>query len=378
MYIGVNTLFMIPGEVGGAETYLRESLKALVRRPGVSLVLFTNRENDAVLRDDLAGSGNAEFRKLSVTASRRPERIIREQVELPVRVRRANIDLLWSPGYTAPLLCRVPQVVSVLDMQYKRHPEDLSTVARLTTDFLVKSACRVCAGVVAISEFSKQEVIRYTSADAGKVFVVHAGVSSAFGDNGGQAPIVDGVALEEPYLLCVANSYPHKNLPTLVDAFSQVADSIPHRLVLVGKPRLGEAELQRRLDQAPRGRVMRLQGVSPGELKWLYQHAGLFVLPSVYEGFGLPVVEAMVAGVPVITSRRASLPEVGGDHACYADPPQADEFASRIREVAAWTQAARSEWTEAARAWALTFSWDASAEALHLCFERVLALRAQR
>ena len=125
---------------------------------------------------------------------------------------------------------------------------------------------------------------------------------------------------DRPYLLCVANSYPHKNIPVLIEAFSQLENEIPHDLVLVGQPRLGEPGVQQALKQIKDpSRVQRLFHVSREALIALYQDADLFIFPSLYEGFGLPVLEAMMSGVPVLTTRMGSIPEVGGDDVQYFD-----------------------------------------------------------
>ena len=145
MKIGINTLFLIPGEVGGTETYLRQTLLAMAEFcPGVSLVLFTNRENDPVLKKDLSGFKQVTFVRLDFGASNKSARITREQTELPGKVREAGVDVLWSLGYTAPFFSPCPQVVTIHDMQYKTYPEDLSFRARIVTDVLVKIAARRC------------------------------------------------------------------------------------------------------------------------------------------------------------------------------------------------------------------------------------------
>ena len=157
--LGVNALFYLPGEVGGSETYLRETLRALVRRPDrPDLVLFTNAENDRVLRAEFPA---ADAVPSGIAATNRFARILAEQFQLPQLVRRARPDVLWSPGYTAPARAACPQVVSVLDMQYKRFPQDVSWLAARAMDVLYPLAARRAAAVVAISEFAKAEAVRF-------------------------------------------------------------------------------------------------------------------------------------------------------------------------------------------------------------------------
>jgi glycosyltransferase involved in cell wall biosynthesis len=367
MDIGVNTLFMIPGEVGGTETYLRQTLLAMAAHsPDTRLTLFTNLENHEVLTADLASFKQVRVVRLNVKARNRVARIIREQVELPSRVRASGVDVLWSPGYTAPCFCPCPQVVTIPDMQYKTHPQDLTAVARLVTDVLVRSAVRRCRRVIAISEFSRTEIIKYTAAGPGKVEVVPLAASPEFADpislERRQGMLSSLLPAGRPYLLTVAASYPHKNLPALVRAFGTLLKVIPHTLVMVGNEGLGEPEVRQALDALPdASRVVRLRHLSRELLVALYQGCDVFVFPSLYEGFGLPVLEAMTAGVPVITTRYGSIPEVGGDGVVYFDPQAPGALAAAIREGVGWSSADRLRKVDRARELARRFSWEATA-----------------
>lgn len=371
MRVGVNALFLIPGEVGGSETYLTETLRAILRvDAGLHLVLFTNNECDLFFRKMFNNDPRVSFDHLRLRASNRITRIIAEQTLLPTRARRARVDVLWSPGYTAPLSYKGCQAVTIHDMQYRSHPEDLGFLARMVTHVLVCGAARRCKSVLAISEFTKREIIKHTAAKAEKIHVTLEGVDSVFMNEartggGIQNPEAgNGEVLrkiQRPYILSIANSYPHKNLARLVDAYALVLDTVPHHLVLVGRPRLGEPAMQTALANIPAGRVQRLEGLSRTELVTLYQSADLFVFPSLYEGFGLPVLEAMMAGTPVVTTRSGSLPEVGGDAVVYADGRNPADLASRIQTVLSWDAPARAAFIDAARRRAQTFSWDATA-----------------
>lgn len=366
--LGVNTLFYLPGEVGGTETYLRETLRALVRRTEPPhLVLFTNVENDGKLRGEFP---QAEFVPLGVAATNRFGRILAEQFQLPRRVRRAGVDVLWSPGYTAPFRCAAPQVVTMHDMQYKRFPADVSWLAARTMDVLYPGAVRNSTAIVAPSEFARREIVEFAGADPARVFVTLEGADPAFREIQPR-PASAGAG---PYLLCVAHTYPHKNVGVLVRAFNRLAAEIPHRLVLAGKARLGEPEVAAALKESPPGCVVRLPGLAWRELIGLYQHADWFVFPSLYEGFGLPVLEAMLAGAPVLTTREASIPEIGGDAVRYADGRSEEAFAAALREALALPRGERDRLVAAARARAAAFTWEASAERLW----RVLTKAAAR
>ena len=369
--LGVNTLFYLPGEVGGSETYLLETLRALARRPDrPDLVLFSNAENDGLLRAEFP---DAEVVATGIGAANRFARILAEQFQLPVLARRARVDALWSPGYTAPAFCACPQVVSVLDMQYKRFPQDVSWLAARAMDVLYPSAARRCAAVVAISEFAKSEAVRFLGVPPEKVTVTLLAADPAFGAPAGVPP--PAAAQGAPILLCVAHTYPHKNAGLLVRAFNRVAAEIPHRLVLVGKPRFGEPEVAAALKASPPGRVVRLPGLRRRELIALYQAADWFVFPSLYEGFGLPVLEAMAAGAPVLTTREASIPEIGGDAVRYADGRDEAAFAAALRAAVQAPPAERARQIAAAKARAAGFTWDAGARQLWYVLTRVATPR---
>lgn len=385
MHIAINALFLIPGEVGGSETYLREILLAVAREhPHIRLSLITNIENDASLHSLLAGYPQCSFHLLPVRATNRYARIIAEQTRLPWMLRRIKPDVLWSPGYTMPFRAPCRQVVSILDMQYRSHPDDLTRIARWTTHALVMMAACRADRIITISEFSKREIIKHTGCPAERIAVTHLGVDPGFGEaliniqrstSNAQlsSEALNTHVLEpatsqpstinhSPFLLSVANSYPHKNLDRLVDAFALIADQIPHQLVLVGRPRLGEPALLRALEKVPPGRVRRIAGLSREELISLYQSADLFVFPSLYEGFGLPVLEAMMAGVPVVTTREGSIPEVGGDEVTYSDGRDPADLAAKILEAIHQSPESRQIRAQSARTRAAAFTWSVAAE----------------
>jgi len=369
MRIGINTLFLVPGDVGGTEVYLRNTLSAMAAlETEDTLVLFTNRENDNLLRQDLAEYPKVEFHQLPCRATIRPVRIVIEQFLLPFVASKQSVDVLWSPGYTAPAICRIPQAVTIHDLQYKSHPEDMKFSERLMLDVLVRTACRSCDAVITISTFSKQEILRYGFAKDEKIHAIPEGVAEHFsadlpGSENEKTKKLAGVGVQKPYLLCVAHTYPHKNVDKLVDAFSVFSKTFPHQLVLVGKARRGEDKVTESLKKnEDSSKVIRLSSLSEAELKLLYQGADVFILPSSYEGFGLPVLEAMMAGAPVITSRMASLPELGGECVEYVDTPSPENLCKAMNKVMTLPPKQRREWLTKARERARSFTWKRTGE----------------
>lgn len=367
MHIGVNTLFYIPGKVGGSETYLKETLRELSVLHDREITLFTNRDNDAVLKSflsNLPSKTKFNFNLLDFTAVNRISRILREQFQLPSRIKNAKCDVLWSPGYTSCLMTSCPQVVSVLDMQYKRFPADLSFIARLTTDFLIQFGVRKCRRIIAISEFSKTEILHFSSAKSDKIDVTPLGVSPIFQSTVSKEQPVPSHLLttKHPYILCVAGSYPHKNLQALVNAFSATAHKTHLELIIAGGKGLGEKELQKAIDNSTvKDHIHRKNGLTPAALAELYLNADIFVLPSLYEGFGLPVIEAQLAGIPVITTRAASIPEVAGNGAIFCDGSP-DSLAEAIQQVVNMSESDRTELIDKGITNASRFTWRNCAE----------------
>lgn len=380
MHLGINTLFLVPGDVGGTETYLRETLLACLQEfPEVRYTVFTNNENDGLLRTICAGYDAVAFDCLGFNAANRPLRIILEQTKLPLAVRRHKLDLLWSPGYTAPLLASCKQAVTVCDLQYKSYPEDMSILERVTLDFLVRGACRRCSAVLAISEFSRREIVRHGFAAPEHVHAVLLGVDPSFAirlsDEERERYLqAEPFLSKTPFLLCVAHTYPHKMVHMLVESFIQIMDRIPHKLVLVGSARRGEDLVERALENCPdRSRIVRFRERVPyRKLQLLYQSADMFILPSAYEGFGLPVLEAMMAGIPVITSGEASLPEVAGNHAFLMGDMSAASISEQILRVQSLTSEDRRPLVERARNWAQTFTWQRSVRDMFCAFQSLV------
>ena len=367
MRIGINTLFLIPGDVGGTEVFLRNNLREMVGLfPEHTFVLFTALDNEQTLRGDLERFGNVEFRRLPIKVRNRPVRIVAEQLLLPLNAAGAALNIMWSPGYTAPFFCLCPQVVTIHDLQYLSFPEDMTRLERITLDFLVRGACRRCSHILTISRFSKEELIRHGFARAERMSVVYNGVDPGFRPEEDKISETSGVVPSgTPYILCVAHTYPHKKVHHLVEAFGLIQDRIPHHLMVIGKARRGEAEVQQALGRIEnRSKIHRFSGLSFSDLVKIYQGADLFVLPSVYEGFGLPVLEAMMARVPVVTTRSASLPEVGGDCVMYVDEVSGPGFASSIMRCLSRSKESRDNICFKAARRAEGFSWRSSAEGI--------------
>ncbi|MBI5787666.1 MAG: glycosyltransferase family 4 protein [Candidatus Schekmanbacteria bacterium] len=332
--IGINTLFLIPGQVGGSEVYLRNLLQHLAQIDRENnYILFTNQEN--------SGSFplKANFREIlcRVQASSRPARILWEQVILPVQAKIARLDLLFSPGYTAPLIKTCKSIVSTLDMQYQYFPQDFSRLALLFVKTLVPLSARYADKIITISASSKKDIIKYCNVAENKVAVIHLAAGENFYAPPELAELNEAnqkFHIGKEYIITVANSYPHKNLPRLLEAFYQLRTNRDIQLVIVGISGRGSDEINQKLEELKIKHAIIFTGrVSDRELILLYQGARLFVFPSLYEGFGLPVLEAMASGTPVVCSNLTSLPEIAGDAAVMFDPYNPTQMADMIAKV---------------------------------------------
>jgi glycosyltransferase involved in cell wall biosynthesis len=241
-------------------------------------------------------------------------------------------DLLWVPHFNAPLFRRGPMVVTIHDVAPLAMPELLgNAIKRAYAKLLIERAVKQASAILCVSDFTRSELSTRLHVPAGKITVTSPGLDTHWPATAPPHLEADGL----PYLLYVGNVKPNKNLTLLLEAFTAVQDRLPHRLVLAGKFQgfgTGDAAVLRQAQTL--GDRARFAGeVSDAELQRLYAGAAALVLPSLYEGFGLPLLEAMRLGCPVLCSTAGSLPEIGGDAAFYFDPHSAAGLAACLLRV---------------------------------------------
>lgn len=314
MRIGINALYLIPGGVGGTETYLRCLVAAMEQQArGHEIVVFANRETGPLGR---------RCEVLPVRARFRPWRILYEQLALPRVLGRRGVDVLLNPGFTAPILARLPQVTVFHDLQHKRHPEFFRWFDLPFWRFLLWASAKRSARLIAVSEATREDLRRYYGRDAA---VVPHGVEEEF---------FAIAARREPgdYLLYPSTTHPHKNHERLLRVFARLRPQWPGlRLVLTGVPGFADARVRQAIRQLGLDRDVELRGWVPrGELLELYRRARGFVYPSLFEGFGMPVLEAMAAGVPVACSDIEPLRGLAGGCALLFDPHSDEEMAAAL------------------------------------------------
>jgi glycosyltransferase involved in cell wall biosynthesis len=258
-------------------------------------------------------------------------------------------DLFFSPGYNSPLFCPCPFAFTVHDLNHIHAPQSTSTLKRLYYATVLKRACHRATIIFTVSEFTRTQIIEWSGVTGEKVFNVRCGVDPAYHPGG------EVYKLPFPYLLCVSNRKPHKNEFRTVDAFAQAGLAGELRLVFTGNPTAELAEYIERRNLT--ARVHFLGFVPEMKLPSLYRGAEALVFVSLYEGFGLPLLEAMASGTPAITANTSALPEVAGDAALLVSPTAVDDIADAMVSITSNTEL-RRQLREKGLAQSAKFSWE--------------------
>ena len=372
MHVGLNLVYLVPGETGGMETYARELISALVReQPDLRLTAFVNRE-----AAEAAGGPWGEIVPavtVPVRARRRVEWVRGEQQLLPRLAARAGVDVLHSLASTAPAWGSFRRVVTIHDLIYKLYPEAHGRLRALGMAQLVPLAARRSHRVIAPSRATRGDLVRLLGVADTKIDVVPEGVGASSAAAADQRDLRARYDIgDRQVVLTVSAKRPHKNLARLLEALALIPPERRPVLVLPGYPTPYEAELRRRSAELGVERDTRFLGwIAADELEGLYRLAACFVFPSLYEGFGLPVLEAMARGLPVACSDRGSLAEVAAGAALVFDPELPEEIAKAIETLLSdpgRADALRTAGLERVR----LFSWDAAAKTTFDVYERAL------
>jgi glycosyltransferase involved in cell wall biosynthesis len=343
----------------GIGTYIRNVLRQLARLDRQTEFVLLCRPED---RETLASLGE-NFRAVPETAG---NYTVAEQVRVPLALRREGVTLFHAPHYVLPPLVRCKSVVTIHDCIHLMFPQYLPgrtafAYARASIGLAARRATRI----ITVSESSKRDIVRLVDAQPDKIDVIHNAYDERFGVEPREEDVVrvrERFQLNDEFVLYAGNVKPHKNLERLIQAFDIVRQrGLDHlKLVIIGDEVSKYASLRRAIHRHQLHKYVRFLGYLPEEtLAVMYRLAGVFVFPSLYEGFGLPPLEAMASGTPVVTSNVSSLPEVAGEAALLTDPYDPGAIADGIHRVLT-DERVRRDLRRRGLERARQFSWEAS------------------
>lgn len=354
--VAVDLRALVPEETG-IGVYTRALLLELAARGGFRYTGLAHRPPRGAAELTAAG--------IATEAEPAPLGVIWQQLRLPGRLRQGDVDLLWSPLMTLPLRCPVPAVATVHDLTTLLFPEAHRLKVKWSILPFLRTSMERADRLVAVSHATARDIAFHFPQAAGKVRVVHHGIGPEYrpGTSEEIAAIRQELGAPEGYILYVGTLEPRKNIGAILDAWEALHQEDPHLppLVLVGGYGWSSQHLVRRIEALAAKGVRALGHVDRARLVQVFQGARVFVYPSLYEGFGLPPLEAMACGVPTVVSDASSLPEVVGDagirvplgdlgslaaaiQGLLQDPVQAAEMGARGLE-----RSARFRWDRAAR-----------------------------
>jgi glycosyltransferase involved in cell wall biosynthesis len=327
--IGVNALYLIPGEVGGTQIYLTSLLSALASvDPRNEYFVFGSREMDSGIVPE---SPRFRLIRTGVKARNRPARIVYEQIVLPVLLLRHGISVVLNPGFTAPVMFPGASVTVFHDLQHKRHPEFFRWFDLPFWNLLLWASARRSRSLIAVSQATASDLSHYYPFLRGRIHVIPHGVEREFFRIGDRRH----AGSEEPYLLTVSTLHPHKNLSRLLEAFLEFRKARPEfRLVIAGLRGHAADSLERRRRELGLENSVTFTGWIPrADLFQLFEHADAFIAPSLFEGFGMPILEALAAGIPSACSSIAPFDAIAGDAALRFSPDSAPAMTAAMLRV---------------------------------------------
>lgn len=361
LHIGINGRSIFR-QLTGVQQYAREVTRALcaLKADDVDFTVFTGRE------------GQGAETGLPIVASRAPaggpvRGLVWEQTLLRRMVIKSGVDILFSPANVAPLYPPSSSVVTIHDLSFLLFPEYFSRSFGAYYRNIIPKIVKQAAALITDSESSREDLITHLGVAPEKVTAIHLGVSADFRQRVKKddlAAVSRRHGLPPKFFLSVSSLEPRKNLANLVKAYRLLSDdtTAEHKLVLVGAGNrlFSDPGLAEVISRLPAGSVVTPGYIPDEDLPSVYRMATALVFPSLYEGFGLPVLEAMAASTPVITSNRSSLPEVAGSAAALIDPENIEEIAAAM-ELLAGDSGTRNLLIERGKKRAAAFTWEKTA-----------------
>ncbi|MFH0979497.1 MAG: glycosyltransferase family 1 protein [Candidatus Roizmanbacteria bacterium] len=287
-----------------------------------------------------------------------PGSFLWSQIFLPLKLyQKKEIDVFFSPAHYLPRFCPVPSVVTIHDLSYLYYPEDFLKKDLYQLKNWTRYSVNKAVKIITVSKTTKKDVIKNYGVNEDKVSVIYNGYEKK------SQKYNSKVKSKKPFILFVGTIQPRKNLEVLIDAFNKFAKTNKdYKLVVVGKKGWLYEDIFQKVKEMKLGKkAIFTDHVSDKELVWFYKNAFCLVLPSLYEGFGLPVLEAMSFDCPTIVSYSSSLPEIGGDASLYFDPKNSLELVEQLKAIKDNNQL-RNELIEKGKKRIKEFSWEKCGE----------------
>lgn len=369
--VGINARY-IQRKVTGIEKYILQSLTTLSKK---------DFQNDYVLFLCNHAPGpkfnfRNNFKKFVTSFPTRSTfaRIIWEQFWLSREIKKENINLFHGTSFVLPFFKPCKYVLTIYDLSYLYYPESYTFLNRLYYLLFLKHSIKIADRIIAISEAAKNEIMHEFGVGERKISVIYPSVDEHFGvirKSTAQIFVEQNYLISSPFFIFVGSLIPRKNLVRIIKAFDKIKNNVAHKLIIIGKRGWLYDEIFETV------RILNLQNrvvftnyVSEQDLPLFYNAADALIFTSLHEGFGIPILEAMACGCPVITSNKSSMPEVAGDAAVLVDPIDIDEIADAMMKIVE-DEELRKKLVNKGFERAKLFSWENSAKKLLDVYESV-------
>ena len=360
MLIGIDLVWLVPNLGGGMDSHVRGLLGGLSKIDEENqYVLYTTRANHGSFE---ALPSNFKRVLLQGISTSLPSRLFGEQITLGWHLSRRPPDVLHSPGFTMPLLVSVPRVFTVHDLKVYALPSLYPTSRRILRKYFVKEAIRRADAIISVSDFTRQDIVQRFGIPCDRISIVYNAVDNCLPViNGGWPELANRLRIRSEYVVVFSAREDHKNVGALIRAYARPGVAEHTQLVVVGHLPDGPTPL-RELVASLRmeGRIVFTGYLSEKERNMVLAHARLLAFPSLYEGFGIVLLEAMASSIPIACSGTTALPEVAGQAAVFFDPLSVDEIAAAVQRLLG-DESLRRRLINAGRERAQGFSWTESA-----------------
>lgn len=370
--VGINLLFINPKLAGGSVTYAKKVLSSIALLDKVTEYFIYIHKDCKVSDFDLGA--NFTVRVLPFSYSSVYLRYLWEQFVLPFYLEKDKIDLVHSLGYVTPILTRKIKVVSILDINYRGHGGQMKLSKRILLGSMVNLSAWFSKKIITISYFSKNQIVKYTKVNPLKVIVTYlSGSTDSLNDVlSFNKAVLSKYNLADDYIIAFSSPSPHKNIENLLLAFKiLIAKHSNLKLLLVGHKNKSELLMDVINNEGLSNNVVFTGFVPDEEVNPLISGAKVFVFPSRYEGFGIPILDAQMCHVPIASSNAGSLPEVGGKSVSYFDPESPKEMAEAIG-VYFENEKYREQVIEDSLLNRKLFSWDKTAQSTISVYQELL------